>query len=107
MERQESFWVGKKEFGAAGELCGRKEIIRSRKERRDCYYGVRLNGALREAPEELRSSRDKNAPASARHSANHNLGSDAGTRTGPNMSPCLRWEISCVLVRFIQIGLLI
>lgn len=105
---RKAFWRGKKRFGKAGRLLVRKERIRSRKtERGDCYYGVRLSGALREAPEELRSSRDKNTPASARHSANHNLGSDAGTRTGPNMSSPLRWEISCVLARFIQIDLLL
>lgn len=65
-------------------------------EETDSNYGEGLKGALQEAPENLRSSWDKNAPASARHSANHNLGSAAGTRAGPNMSPRPRWEIFCV-----------
>ena len=106
-KRQKGFWGGKKKLWSDRKLLGRKERIRRSKERRDCYYGVRLSLALREAPQELRSSRDKNTPASARHSANHNLGSDAGTRSGPNMSPRLGWEICYVLARFIQIGLLL
>ncbi|MPC65979.1 hypothetical protein E2C01_060121 [Portunus trituberculatus] len=97
-QRKEKIWKGRK---ASAEE--RKRIRNRKTERGDCYYGVRLNGALREAPEELRSSRDKNTPASARHSANHNLGSDAGTRTGPNMSPTLRWEICVLLFKYLLV----